>query len=133
MKTHPSQDSLLKHALGTLEGDEGRRVSRHLGVCAACRRKVAQLEGEIAVLAGVRPELEIAPPPLPRKAAPVVTSWLRVAAMLAVGFLMGLFAGRLLQERPVEVVQQYLVPQPPSLPADMPVSCEPIDLALRGR
>ena len=62
-----------------------------------------------------------------------MSSWLRVAAVLVVGFLMGLFAGGLLQQRPVEVVQQYLVPQSPSLPADTPVSCEPIDLAMRTR
>jgi anti-sigma factor RsiW len=56
-------DDLALLALGQLEGEERAAVEKHLEECAACRRELAQLRGDTALLA-----LSAAGPAPPRRA-----------------------------------------------------------------
>jgi anti-sigma-K factor RskA len=56
-------DDLALLALGQLEGEERAAVEKHLEGCAACRRELAQLRGDTALLA-----LSAAGPAPPRRA-----------------------------------------------------------------
>ena len=42
--THPTDDQLLLYAYGELPGDAHRDLETHLGACAECRARFAQLE-----------------------------------------------------------------------------------------
>ena len=44
-------EDLALHALGTLQGDERARLEAHLDSCAACRQELAELRGDMALLA----------------------------------------------------------------------------------
>lgn len=56
-------EDLALHALGVLEGDERGLLERHLEQCAACRRELEQLRGDMALMA-----LSTAGPVPPRRA-----------------------------------------------------------------
>lgn len=56
-------EDLALHALGVLEGDERALLQKHLEGCAACRRALEQLRGDIALMA-----LSTAGPVPPRRA-----------------------------------------------------------------
>jgi anti-sigma-K factor RskA len=56
-------DDLALHALGVLEGDERVALEKHLEGCAACRRELEQLRGDMALMA-----LSTAGPVPPRRA-----------------------------------------------------------------
>jgi anti-sigma-K factor RskA len=44
-------ENLALHALGVLEGDERAVLEKHLEECAACRRELEQLRGDMALMA----------------------------------------------------------------------------------
>ena len=44
-------EDLALHALGTLQGDERARLEAHLDSCAACRQELADLRGDMALVA----------------------------------------------------------------------------------
>ena len=44
-------DDLALLALGTLQGDERVALEKHLEGCAACRRELERLRGDMALLA----------------------------------------------------------------------------------
>jgi anti-sigma-K factor RskA len=56
-------EDLALHALGVLEGEERVALEKHLEGCAACRRELEQLRGDMALLA-----LSTAGPTPPRRA-----------------------------------------------------------------
>jgi anti-sigma-K factor RskA len=56
-------EDLALHALGVLEGDERVALEKHLEGCAACRRELEQLRGDMALMA-----LSTAGPVPPRRA-----------------------------------------------------------------
>jgi anti-sigma-K factor RskA len=56
-------DDLALHALGVLEGDERVLLEKHLEECAACRRELEQLRGDMGLMA-----LSTAGPVPPRRA-----------------------------------------------------------------
>ncbi len=56
-------EDLALHALGVLEGDERVALDKHLEGCAACRRELEQLRGDMALMA-----LSTAGPVPPRRA-----------------------------------------------------------------
>jgi anti-sigma-K factor RskA len=91
-------EDLALHALGVLEGDERAVLERHLEECAACRRELEQLRGDMALMA-----LSTAGPVPPRRArqrlleavareprraaAPVRSGWWTLVPWVAAGAL----------------------------------------------
>ncbi len=53
-------DDLALYAMGSLEGEERTALENHLATCAACRRELDALRGDMAMLAVSAP---LATPP----------------------------------------------------------------------
>lgn len=67
--------------------------------------------------------------PVPPSLRRIRYQWLRVAAMLAVGFGLGFLASESLRSPSITVVQQQLVSRSPEWPAGGFVACDEIDLS----
>ena len=79
------------YALGMLEPAEQRAADDHLAYCDACRRLLAQAEGDVAAMAAAQPQLE---PPSSLRAPQTRQQrnlgrapWLAVAAAVAIAAL----------------------------------------------
>jgi len=99
MTTHEQfAEDLPLYALGSLAGEERAAVQRHLAECAACRRELQRLEGDMALLAlsasGPAPpqrarqrlQLAIAREPRPRSVA-MRRPWWTLAPVFACAVL----------------------------------------------
>jgi len=132
MKEHVDQDTLLKLALDTLEPVTKQKVQDHLDGCGRCRTLFGEIEETMRAIGGVRLHVPVEIPPLPT-ARPRSMFWMRAAAILFVGFLLGFIASESLRSPPVEVVQQQIVPRSPEVPRAAFISCEEVDLSFRIR
>src|SRR5580704_746430 len=94
-------ENLALLALGSLEGDERLALETHLQECAACRRELESLRGDMALLslstAGPKPPARsrerlmaaIAKEPRREAASPARrSSWVLAPSLLAVGFML---------------------------------------------
>jgi hypothetical protein len=59
--------------------------------------------------------------------------WMRAAAILFVGFLLGFIASEARRTPPVTVVQQQILPRSPELQRAEFISCEEVDLSVSLR
>jgi hypothetical protein len=126
--THIDSDTLLKFVLQTLEEPESEVVRQHLSLCERCRATAQNVEEEVRVLANVEiPVGQSAPPPLPHSSNRFA-SILKVAAVLAVGFLLGYAAAQLTFPTTIITVQQRLIPKQIALPSTGYVPAKGVDL-----
>jgi len=128
MTQHVSQDTVLKLALGLLEPPAEQRVRDHLRECARCLGLMEAAERTIRVIEDITPDATALLPVAPSR-RPSRSGWLRVAAMLAVGFALGYFSSELLRSPAMTIVRQQIVPTPPVTPADGFVACDAIDVS----
>ena len=126
--THPDTDTLLKSVLETLGESDEQIVRAHLSTCEQCRALQQNLQGDINRLGRVNLHIEMpAPPRLPRRwRVPMAVS--RLAAALAVGFLMGYVTAQLSEPVSSVPVQQRLIPVEVAVPASGYIPCQPVDL-----
>ncbi len=127
MTRHVSQETVLKLTLGLLQPPAEQRVRDHLRGCTKCHEHMEEAEETIRVIGGITPGITARPPVLP-SLRPVRAGWFRVAAMLAVGFALGVLASESLRSPALTVVRQQIVPAPPVSPADGFVACDAIDV-----
>ena len=127
MTRHVSEDGLTKLALGLLSIQADQRVRRHLEGCSPCRVLLGDIERTLRQMQDVSPQVSADIPVLPF-AKHSRYRWLRVAAMLAVGFGLGFLASESLRSPSPSVVRQQFVPRPPAQPAAGFVFCDEIDL-----
>ncbi|MGB6122404.1 MAG: hypothetical protein WBG80_10875, partial [Bacteroidota bacterium] len=114
MKRHISQDTLLKFALDTLQAPAKVKVQTHLDGCSLCRKQLGEIQLAMRTIEGVRVDLPLEVPPLPM-ARPRLMFWMRAAAILFVGFLLGFVASESLRSPNVTVVQQQIIPTSPEV------------------
>jgi anti-sigma factor RsiW len=158
MMRHPSQDTLLKLALGVLDPAQERRVRVHLQDCHTCRDTLEEIGASIRLIGELEPNVranlpalpEIPPlqaPPPEGPAGNLVKSragslpprfsdpfyWIRLAAMVAAGFGLGLLASENLRPPAVTVVPQQFVPRPPATGERGFVVCEGNDILSHSR
>lgn len=132
MKRHIGQDTLLKFALETLEAPAKTRVQTHLEGCSRCRKELGEIQGTMQTIEGVEVELPLEIPPLPA-ARPRSMFWMRAAAILLVGFLLGFAASESRRSPTVAVVQQQILTRSPEVqPAEF-INCEEVDLTVNLR
>ncbi|MGB5872859.1 MAG: hypothetical protein WBH56_04000 [Bacteroidota bacterium] len=130
MKRHISQDTLLKLALDTLEAPAKGRVQTHLDGCSRCRKQLGEIQLAMRTIEGVRVDVPLEAPPLPM-ARPRSMFWMRAAAILFVGFLLGFIASESLRSPNVTVVQQQIIPTSPEVAKAAFISCEEVDISFR--
>jgi anti-sigma factor RsiW len=127
MTRHISEDAVLKLALGQLDPQAERRVRRHLDICRRCQGILEEVERTVSLIKELRPGVTADAPPLPG-VRHVQYGWLRVAAVLVVGFGLGVLASESLRSPSVLVVRQQMVPAIPALPEGGFVICDEVDL-----
>jgi anti-sigma factor RsiW len=132
MTRHVSEDTVLKLALGLLDPRAEGRVRHHLEGCTKCSGLLEEVDRTMRLLKDVTPEIKADLPVLPSLRQSRY-KWLRVAAMLAVGFGLGFLASESLHSPAMTVIRQQLVPRPPEHPGAGFVVCDEIDLSGRLR
>lgn len=152
MTRHENEDTLLELALGLLNAADENRVRRHLQECSECRQCLADVERSLQLIKEAGPEVSADIPVLPPRVLPLPLlpqrvlptpslptlatgryAWLRVAAMLAVGFGLGILVSESSRPPSVTVVRQQIVPKAPDLPAVEFVACDGDDLSFISR
>jgi len=128
---HVTEDDLLKFALETCDDAEVQAISEHLASCDACRERLAYLCGDIAAIAGVRPEVKSIPLPFRSQRPSAWKTVARMAAILLLGFVSGLAVSRWVCRCPVTVVPQYSAIAARSMAETTPAP--PVDLAGTSR
>jgi hypothetical protein len=128
MTRHISRDTALKTALGMLSPQAEQKVRDHATECETCTGLIEDAERTIRVIENVYPNATAPLPPLPSRQVSRY-NWLRLAAILLVGFGLGFLASESLRSPNLTVVRQQFVPAPPeSAVADF-VSCDAIDVS----
>lgn len=125
---HPDSDTLLKFVLQTLDDSENEAVRQHLSHCEQCREEERKTEGGVRRLSSVDIPLEmVVPPPLPRRSHVLIAA-LKVAAVLAAGFVLGYATAELSNPiRPIPV-QQRLIPSQIAVPSSGYVPAQEVDV-----
>ncbi|MBM4169404.1 MAG: hypothetical protein FJ215_09635 [Ignavibacteria bacterium] len=114
MTRHVKNDELLKYQMDLLEEGKAKSIRQHLKRCRTCRSALDRAKADLHVIGGFNPEMEIIVPPLPTSSSSRVQSFLRVAAILAIGFLLGVLTSESLRSPAVEIVPQHFVGSPPA-------------------
>ena len=126
--THPDTDTLLKFVLQTLGESDEQIVRDHLSTCEQCRALQQNLQGDINRLGSVNLHIEMPAPPRLLRRLRVPTAVLRLAAVLAVGFLIGYATAQLSEPVRTVPVQQRLIPVEVAVPASGYIPCQAVDL-----
>jgi anti-sigma factor RsiW len=135
MKHHPDDDQLLQLGLGVLPAEVEQEVQGHLAQCAECAEKQSRLRRETDLIGSLEPEIgPIHYPlrPLLQRRSPAWVAVMRVAALVAVGFVAGYAVSYLGRPEPVTVVPYYAT-EPNERDIDGPfVFCEAVDTETLG-
>lgn len=131
---HVTEDDLLKFALETCDNAEAQVISEHVAACDACRERLAHLRGDIAIVAGVRPEVKSIPLPFRSHRPSVWRAVARMAAVLLIGFVGGVAVSRWMCRCPVTVVPQnsLIVARSMAESHQTVTPAPPVDLASTG-
>jgi anti-sigma factor RsiW len=119
---HPHDDEILKHLLDQLADVERRELQTHVEGCAACRARMDEISADLSGLGGLRAESSTDYPAfIPHRSSPISRSWLRMAAILVLGFCGGVAAARFWQSEPIVVEPMPRPIFPPRSALTMPV------------
>ena len=132
MTRHVSEDILLKLALGLLTARSAARVRNHLKECSVCRRVMEDVDCSLGQIKDAAPDVTADIPVLPSLSHGRY-NWLRVAAMLVVGFGLGLLASESTRPPSITVVRQQIVPKAPESSVHGLVLCDEVDVSRRLR
>ncbi len=127
MTRHVNEDTMLKSALGLLGPQVDRNVRDHLEGCPTCRALQEDVDRTLRDFRDVAPHITAKIPGLPSLKGNRHL-WIRIAAMLAIGFGLGYATSESLRPQSITVVRQHLIPTPPKWPADGFVACDDKDL-----
>jgi hypothetical protein len=111
---HITEDKLLEFALGISSNQTERaEIETHLVDCQECRLQLNAIQRNIMVIGGIRgPEPVLRMPSAPYQ--PVKYAVLKVAALVFLGFLVGMGTSSLTHREPVYVLPSYLKLSPPA-------------------
>lgn len=125
---HLNDDQMLGYVLHTLDTDEQQAVTNHLASCEKCQAAMEAVRRETETLADVHTDIPIPEIPAPPVRIAVWREWLKIAAVLLVGFALG-YAVKI--QRPPEVVSVVPYAVNVSAPADTGlVASEAVDLRI---
>lgn len=130
---HPTEDSLLESVLELTNPQVEQHIQAHLDSCTQCRQRRQQLAAETAQLGSIDPQVATNLYPLPPQDRPRhvrVISWLKVAALLASGFLGGYALSQLTQPESIRVVPYHREARATGNPAVLLATCPAEDTAV---
>lgn len=126
--THPDEEKLLGFVLETLDQTGGSTVREHLLSCSRCNETERRLRDDLARIKDIDIRVEIPSPPRLVRNERFLPALLKMAAVLAVGFLIGYMTAILsAPDRPI-VVQQRLIPAPGVTSSRGYVTCPAVDV-----
>ncbi len=115
MRKHVGNDELLRYQLDLLEKRKVQSIRTHLDECKRCASLLVTVEDDLRIIKGFDPAVEVVVPPLPVARPGRIRSFLRIAAILALGFLLGALTSESLRSPSVDVVPQHFVGRPPAM------------------
>jgi hypothetical protein len=110
---HITEDKLLEFALGICSNQAVyTEIETHLVDCLECCVQLNAIQRDIMVISGIRgPEPVLRIPSIPHR--PAKYAVLKVAALVFLGFLVGMGTFSLTHREPVYVLPSYLKSSPP--------------------
>ena len=110
---HISEDKLLEFALETCEKSERSAIEDHLEVCAGCRESLERVRSDIELIGSIRPDTGFIAQPIPERKS-ILPGIMRIAAVIALGFVLGYGSSSLTKTEPVCVSTFYERLSPPA-------------------
>lgn len=101
---HIDEDLLMKMALEILDEGEEAALQEHLVACSDCRLRLERIKQDMETIASLEPRVERPVIPLPKARGLRIPVWLRAAALLFVGFVIGYGASLFSEDRVVCIV-----------------------------
>ncbi len=129
-RIHPEEDTLLQYVLETLDRSDAIETRTHLDNCSTCRDIEERLRSDVQDLAELPIPVEIPSVPYParvRKSVPL----LQAAALLLIGFALGVFSSRLSQPDRIAWLAAGTEPGLPVITAADQGICESENLRIR--
>lgn len=112
--THPTEDTLLKHALELHDAPSHREeIEAHLAMCQSCSTQFDRIRNDLSVISGIRPQSRPAMI-LQGRSTATMRTYFRIAALLVLGFAAGFVTSELVERKPASVVPSALRPTPPA-------------------
>lgn len=124
---HFDKDTLYKYALDLLDDSDSKFIREHLKECELCEQKYNEIKDELDVISSYNPELKIDIPQLPKQGNSG-RIWLKRAAVLFIGFLLGYSTSTLMQPDKVEIVGQSFIPRVSYLDSTQFIECQNVDI-----
>ncbi|MFH1845463.1 MAG: zf-HC2 domain-containing protein [bacterium] len=128
---HPTEDTLLASILETLEPAAAAALQEHLAGCESCRRQCDQLRQETELIGSLEPEIARTFYPLPPKRQTARFTWVKVAALVTVGFLAGYGAAHSSGGSGDDILQPFLDARAPDSSFTLFFPCESVDTAVQ--
>ena len=125
---HIDNDTLLKFVLELLDDQENKRIQEHLSQCERCRATLENTQRQIDIIGSIDPEIDALHYPLPRAQHISFLPVLKAAALVLIGFVVGVGTANLHQPEQVNVVPQHIELSSPQSPAAAFTSCESLDI-----
>ena len=125
---HINEDVLMKIALQLLEEGEETVLQEHLSACTDCRERLERIRQDINLIGSLEPRIEKSFIPLPEARGLRIPAWLRVAALLFAGFVIGYGASLLSEDQVVFVVPYRVLASPPLQEHPGFTHCESVDM-----
>ena len=124
---HIEEDTILKFLLELLDDEEYKIVNDHITECEICNTILNELKKQNELIASYNPEVQNSYIPVFKKKKHY-SIWLKRAAVLLIGFLLGYSTSLLLQPEKVMVVEQYLITKSPQVVSSGFIECPSIDI-----
>lgn len=124
---HLHEDQILKYMLDTLDSVENKSVKNHLENCKKCTSLLHNIKSDFEIIDSYNPHVEY-DNFLPQRNKIEVNNWLKVAAVLVLGFLTGYLTSNYTKPDQVTVVAQTLIPQSPQIDSSDYIVCPNIDI-----
>ena len=125
---HIDDDVLMKMALQLLEEGEEAVLHKHLFVCNDCRVRLERIQQDIELVGSLEPRIERPFIPLPRARGLRITAWLRVAALLFAGFVIGYGVSLLSDDQVICIVSHRVYSSRPQQAYPNFRYCESVDM-----
>lgn len=128
---HFDENTILKFSLEILDDDESQKVRNHLSECEICSVTLNSIEKQNKLITGYNPQIESVFVPI-NKLKINRSTWLKRAAILIIGFLLGYTTSFFFQPAKVLVVEQFSISKSPQVNSTVFSVCPNVDIYRGG-
>ncbi len=112
---HISEDQLLEYALEACDENERLKIEEHIESCERCSEALNRIRQDIDLIGSIRPTKSPMAQPVPAsQRGSFVSSLLRVAAILAIGFVIGYSTSSITRPDSIDIAPAYVQLSPPA-------------------